>query len=82
MRQSLFALVMMLTPATLPGQTKLSGDWQATVHFVQIDAVHDPSPSTNRRERRSHPCLGSLQCGIGVLINCVHSCRQSRHRNE
>jgi len=35
MRQSLFALVMMLTPATLPGQTKLSGDWQATVHLFR-----------------------------------------------
>lgn len=33
MRRTLLALVMMLTPATLLGQSTLSGDWQATVHL-------------------------------------------------
>src|SRR6185503_18290862 len=33
MRRPLLALLMMLTPATLLGQSNLSGDWQATVHF-------------------------------------------------
>ena len=33
MRRPLFALLMMLTPATLLGQSNLSGDWQATVHL-------------------------------------------------
>ena len=33
MRRPLLALLMMLTPAALLGQTDLSGDWQATVHF-------------------------------------------------
>jgi len=33
MRRSLIALLMMLAPATLLGQSTLSGDWQATVHL-------------------------------------------------
>ena len=33
MRRLLLALLMMLTPAPLLGQSNLSGDWQATVHF-------------------------------------------------
>jgi amidase len=33
MRRPLLALLMMLTPAMLLGQSNLSGDWQATVHL-------------------------------------------------
>ncbi len=33
MRRPLLALVMMLTPATVLGQSTLSGDWEATVHL-------------------------------------------------
>ena len=33
MRRPLLALLMMLTPATLLGQSNLSGDWEATVHL-------------------------------------------------
>ena len=33
MRRLLLALVMMLTPTMLLGQSDLSGDWQATVHY-------------------------------------------------
>ena len=32
MRRPLFALLIMLAPATMLGQSNLSGDWQATVH--------------------------------------------------
>ena len=43
MRRPLLALLMMVTPAALLGQSKLSGDWQATVHFfgsTQYAIIH------------------------------------------
>ena len=43
MRRSLLVVLMMLTPATLLGQSSLAGDWQATVHFFgsnQYATIH------------------------------------------
>jgi hypothetical protein len=43
MRRPLLTLLLMLAPATLLGQSSLSGDWQATVHFfgsTQYATIH------------------------------------------
>jgi acetamidase/formamidase len=43
MRRLLPALLLMLTPSTLLGQSTFSGDWQATVHFfgsTQYATIH------------------------------------------
>jgi amidase len=43
MRRPLLTLLLMLTPAALLGQSTLSGDWQATVHFfgsTQYATIH------------------------------------------
>jgi len=43
MRRPLLTLLLMLAPATLLGQSSLSSDWQATVHFfgsTQYATIH------------------------------------------
>ena len=76
MRRLLLALLMMLTPAPLLGQSNLSGDWQATVHFfgstqygiLHLDQTGDKVTGTIFEitiecQLRSTMCAGTVRDG-------------------
>ena len=62
MRRPLLALLMMLTPAALLGQTDLSGDWQATVHFFESTQY-----ATLHLEQSGDKVTGTM---FGTTIEC------------